>query len=419
MFKNILKYLGGTILVLFVVFNLILGYFGTVSILLTCSFYIAITFIALILIKLFVNSKELSKNISLFVITSMFSLLIVEFTLKYVVKSYVTYPETNGDFFYTSQYRMLYKINLARRYGLTDLNPSLFVREPNTEREVGKLEFSYRHNYNDLGLRVSKTEGVDSGKLIVACLGDSFTEGVGAPNDSTWPQLLENKFNAENLNQGNKLYCLNGGSDGSDPFFELIILKKLLLKYKPQTVILAVNNSDIDDAILRGGWERFKENGEVHFRKPPWWEYLYQFSYITRNIVHSFWNINWMLLTPKQEKVETRMAISSLNDVITKQYLSLAEEYKFKLVVILHPMQYELEGNTFDELNLLNQQLLEQDQIVTINLFEEFKKEINKTDFEFKDFYWKTDRHHNSKGYQLWADILYKEVFEVDINSQE
>jgi hypothetical protein len=53
--------------------------------------------------------------------------------------------------------------------------------------------------------------------------GDSFTEGVGTSQDSTWPELLENNLR---LSTNHNIEVMNFGSNGSDPIKELYKFKK-------------------------------------------------------------------------------------------------------------------------------------------------------------------------------------------------
>ena len=82
-------------------------------------------------------------------------------------------------------------------------------------------------------------------------MGDSFTEGVGTTEDSTWLKQLEHMLNAD----PHRFYdytTLNGGAHGSDLIFSYELLSGCLLKYHPDMVILNLNSTDIGDIVTRG-----------------------------------------------------------------------------------------------------------------------------------------------------------------------
>ncbi len=82
-------------------------------------------------------------------------------------------------------------------------------------------EFSYPlHSINSLGLFDSEKD--IKAKIII--LGDSFTQGLGAPPDSSFPFILEKLI---------KQPILNAGLSGSNPIFENNLLKFLANSQQP------------------------------------------------------------------------------------------------------------------------------------------------------------------------------------------
>jgi len=99
------------------------------------------------------------------------------------------------------------------------------------------------------------------GELRILAIGDSFTEGQGAPFDQTWLSVL-----GRNLNRPESTHqftMMVGGVAASDPFYAYRILVDKLLAYQPDLVMMAVHRNDVIDAIIRGGEERFLPNGRV------------------------------------------------------------------------------------------------------------------------------------------------------------
>ncbi len=78
-----------------------------------------------------------------------------------------------------------------------------------------------------------------------------------------------------------EIKILNGGLSGSDPIPEYFILVKLLLKYIQVSTYFHINMPDITDVIKLGGFDRY-----TNYVEGPWWNFIYQFSYISRAIIH-------------------------------------------------------------------------------------------------------------------------------------
>ena len=92
-----------------------------------------------------------------------------------------------------------------------------------------KKEFSYVIKCNGEGLRdIDHNIKKDSSEYRIICMGNSFTEGIGAPQDSTWPRQLENILS---LKSKKKITVFNAGNSGADVFFEYKLLEKRMLKY--------------------------------------------------------------------------------------------------------------------------------------------------------------------------------------------
>ncbi|HPW67741.1 MAG TPA: hypothetical protein PLS84_11770 [Salinivirgaceae bacterium] len=390
-----------TVIWIFVTLNIILGLLGISSILLTVSVYFSVWLVVKMLIDRFFIKTDQNKNYQLLLATIIISLFLTEVALKYVAKANLTYSEKNGDFFYNSMYKQRILENFGRRYILRQNDIQISTHPANSIDYLRKPEFAYTHTFNSLGLR-DKEPILDTSIVTIIGLGDSFTEGVGSPQDSTWLKLLEG--NIKRLYPNKKMQTLNAGVNGSDPIAEYLLLERQLIRYNPKIVIVCINNSDISDVIVRGGNERFT-NGTVKYSDGPWWEFFYSYSYIFRSIIHSFFNLNYLLLTDKQNEIENKIAIEKLKESINTEYKNLAKKYSFKLVVVLHPMQWELEQKKF-MLKDLSSEFKKDTSILTINLYNEYYGFQKNSQYNFNDLYWQTDLHHNSTGYMLWADIL-------------
>lgn len=117
----------------------------------------------------------------------------------------------------------------------------------------------------------------------IVVLGDSYTEGVGAPFDSTGIKSIQEYLK----NSGFNYNVINCGVSGSDLIYAYKLLDTLNVILKPKIIMYNLDYSDIDDIIFRGGQERFKNV----IRKAYWWEFIYSFSFIFRYIANGQ-NIN-------------------------------------------------------------------------------------------------------------------------------
>lgn len=395
--KSILIFIG-----VFIVVNFFWGFLGISSIFLTLSFYGLLGFCGVQLINLFKIEQSKKLNYKLFVIVLLVGLFTVELVLRFGTKSYLSRGERNGDFFYNSPYKQLRLDYFKRKYVIKQHDCQLRIHAPGTSEFIKRHEFNYRHQFNSLGLR-GKEPKQDTSVYTILCVGDSFTEGEGAPADSTWPVLFEQLLLTSHPTVN--IQCLNAGVSGSDPFYEYLLVERKLLNYRPKMVIVSINQSDIYDAIVRGGFERFDARGGLVYQQGPWWEIFYQFSYIFRNITHSVFKLNMQLMTDDQYEAEVAKAINKIEHCIYQKFKQLSLRKHFRLVVVLHALQYELEQEQ-SALKPLVQSFKNDSSITIINLHDALIERHKKQAIAYNTLYWPIDMHHTPTGYALWAEVL-------------
>ena len=69
-------------------------------------------------------------------------------------------------------------------------------------------------------------------------------------------------------------------------------------------------------------------------------------------------------------------------------------------------MQDELQSNRF-ALQPIADSLKENNLLLAFNLYDEIRKRHDMEQLGYKSLYYPVDGHNNSKGYQLWAEILH------------
>jgi lysophospholipase L1-like esterase len=320
--------------------------------------------------------------------SSILSLLALEFVL-YNVSPYKTYAEKNGEqrnritAFDDRMFNSVAKKNERCAH--------IHRMPPGSNRLVSTSEFSYTHTYNDIGFRENKYVG----QSVFFCLGDSFTEGVGTPVDSTWPRLLQDLLKSDSIPTP---IMYNAGVAGSDIVFMRKLLEDELLQYRPNGILLALNRSDLHDIMVRGGTERFAENCQLKFRNHPM-SYLYLTSYIFRHICHDFLGRDALFLSVEEYKYRQKVA----EKIFADQLKAIGEaclKHKVPLHIYFHPF---LDESPEIYQSWVSSVIEQQPALLP------FIHDIGPTFFfasEKEDLFWPIDRHYNSKGYLLMAESI-------------
>jgi lysophospholipase L1-like esterase len=237
-------------------------------------------------------------------------------------------------------------------------------------------------------------------------LGDSFTEGVGADNDSTYPKqlsyLLQDSFDQP-------LEVWNCGFSSSDPVYQFRLFKDKLLKYDPDMIIAELNSNALRNIIARGGFERFMPNMKVRYKSPPWFEPLYGESFIVRRVVHDVFKYNWQLLSPKEMLKEEALANKIVINVIDS-FALLCSQQNIKLLVVTHPLLHAFPTEYYKQLTFLIDHCNSK-QIARVDVCEEFKR-MGIDSLSEALYYWPIDGHFNNRGYHYMAKGMLQKVAE-------
>lgn len=264
---------------------------------------------------------------------------------------------------------------------------------------VKSAEFEYFRKDNSLGFpdkewQIRKPDN----KIRILALGDSFTEGDGAPQDSAYPILLEKIL-------GDRYEVMNAGTCGSDPIFNYYNLEKRLLHYKPEIVLQTISEHDLFyDISIRGGFERFVGDSTLKYNTPPVWESLYSISYTSRLAIDVMQKIKTddYSRTPREVAKKNEIICDLLN-----RYEKLAKKNHFRVYIIFLPLKGEVKDNQyqFDFASTQNY-ISNLSHIKTIDLMPCYQTTMR----PMKNYYWDQDGHHNSKGYQVMARCIAEEL---------
>ncbi len=349
--------------------------------------YASVIFITYIILRLFKASKETLKKALTLTTSVVFTLLIGEILIRTLGIASV-YTERRGHY-YISLFQQPYKGN---PYHTHPANSTVTLRSP---------EFEYTRNTNSLGLRFPELPlKKDSGEIRIMALGDSFTDGDGAPQDSAWMNSLESELRKEYPDKN--FTFINAGVCGSDVVNEYKLFKDKLAAYNPDILFVATNMSDIDDISLRGGFERFVTPDSCHYKNGPWWEKLYAISHIFR--LAFLRNSNNLLISDSEYDKEVKKSTTIIKNTLEK-FDTLTTSQNCQFVAVLMPVAIDFLNDRFFSLSTLTDSA-GRHSFHTVNLYDCYtqKHGINKNNAF--DYYWRIDGHQNSRGYKIFGECV-------------
>jgi len=318
-----------------------------------------------------------------------------EVYFKYVRPSYLSYPELVGEGGYVSRYQFL--------SGTIDRSHFYLGHSPYSSWISKTSEFTYTHHYNNIGFRGEDVLQKKSDEYRILTFSDSFTEGVGAPDDSTWSILLQEKLRTR---CDTNFSVINLGLAGSDPVFALRLLSGKYKKLQPDAVVLLVNSSDISDVLLRGGLDRFDEKGNLQYTTGPWWEYFYAVSFIMRRIIHDVLHFDTDFIRfstgSKDQQIETyldahKSALVNLTESIQEMYqFCLERNIAFRVVFVPKG-----EGGVSPGLQFVQDNLKMPNEVI-LDITQQWEAQEN-----LSSYYWEIDCHFKGVGYNSIAEFIF------------
>jgi lysophospholipase L1-like esterase len=295
---------------------------------------------------------------------------------------YSTYSERNYG-----QYRDV--------YGRT-LPTWIHAREPGSSMEFRTAEFRHVYEMNSDGLRDLQRElQVQEGVQRIVVLGDSFTEGVGADRHEAWPAVLQDLL----AQSGRRVEVLNAGVSASDPFFCHHLLRERMLRYAPDLVIVAINESDQIDTLWWGGMERFREDGTTVGPSAPLVVRAYGVSHLWRLVLHSFCGFDQNTMTfgnPVRRLWEAQLELIGAFEAMS----ALRVQQPFRLLVLTHPLPHAVAYAESGYYQAFHDRLAERG-IASADLGEELRAQL--AGLEADEFSWPIDKHYNARGYAAFA----------------
>ena len=303
--------------------------------------------------------------------------------------AYCTWTEKNEGVFVPP-----YAVNESSWYHASD---------PNALLSYQLSEFDYEKRTNSLGLRdVEHPLPKRSGELRLVAVGDSFTEGWGARFEQTWLNQLGGMLNAGS--GASQLTMMCGGVAGSDPFYNYRMLVDKLLPYRPDFVLLVVNNTDVMDVIRRGGMERFQPDGTVQGVEPPPMPWLYESSHVARLVLFEVFDYTHLLITRAEREKRAQQALAKLMALVS-EYNTVLELQGVDFMLVLVPHHNELKRNRYDRIDALKDYALKR-QIDVIDTKPYLYSKLEQHEGRLADLYWPVDMHFTELGYRYFAEAI-------------
>jgi lysophospholipase L1-like esterase len=356
----------------------------------TISFYVMIISLVLIIP---IKSKVVKFNFLIF----LFLLFCTESYLRISKKGFLDYMEMNST--------SIFGAYLSKYHEYSGIRDGIYwLHAPNSSYTDEKPEYYQDYKCNEIGLRERPLNEFKSNKFNILVLGDSFSEGVGCPQEKNTPSTIE--LVLKNNYGKNNIKVINGGISGSDLFFGYKLMQRLYEDVKPKIVILNLNTSDIDDITCRGAEERFRGNKVRYVNNSPWWEFLYSFSYIFRTVSNTLFHTNPV----SYGKIKTSDD-ECLKKIFFKilEYNQFCERRNMRFVLVLSPILKEL-ANNYYLYDKLNRAIENNTSIKVINLKDIFLQKGYITSSNYNEFYYLQDFHFKPKGYQLVGNIISSEI---------
>ena len=325
--------------------------------------------------------------------------------------------------------------------------------------ENGKFEAEYNVYTNSLGFKDSEVRYVDRGNKgrRILFMGDSFTEGVMLPWDSTFVGMISNSL------KGNEIEVLNAARASYSPLLywqkiNYFIEKKGL---KVTDIIIFLDISDVEDEVIYKSFEntlRVKKSDHKPSEKKlkttklakdiknQTSKNLYHYFhkklknnlFITYNILgalddvrdfnqypsevkflrrlgpnkpkhlqKNYFRGNWMLQTEKAWKTKTDEGLSLMRKNI-KKIISLSQKRDINIAIAIYPWPGQIIYDNSESLYVKYwEDFCYKHDIPFLNLFPDFldfrKNGLSKNEI-IKKFYIENDVHFNRNGNQIIAD---------------
>ena len=139
-------------------------------------------------------------------------------------------------------------------------------------------------------------------------------------------------------------------------------------------------------------------------------------SFIFRHVIHDLLRYHSILIKQSDMPFEERKAVEYIRVTIA-EFEKLSRNNGFRLLVLFHPMENEVQKEEYDSLafNILAYKLRYERPDMFVDLLQHWKanKQISKDNAS--EFFWKIDRHHNAKGYEIMGRAIANTIIDMKL----
>lgn len=247
------------------------------------------------------------------------------------------------------------------------------------------------------------------GSYRIICLGDSTTQGYMRPPvivspEKTYPYILEEFLNKDN--QKIHFEVINAGVGGYSSFQGLRYLKRDLLKYHPDLLIVWFGMRDVDTAILYSDKEQ-KPQSEIALKVQNILNYSKFYQFYRQYLFYLTYRF--------RQKIQCKKRRVSVNDYHQnlRKLVELAKERGIGIVFIIpfikeghHILSFKEIGyndyiKIFDEFS--------QEKIIVIDVSSVFKQK------DSIDKYFFDECHPTPEGNRIIADVIHDTLIKKEL----
>ncbi len=281
---------------------------------------------------------------------------------------------------------------------------------PNQSHLLQGPEFSYSRTTNSLGFSDTHFELQPDSVVVIQTYGDSYTEGDGAPSDSSYPALLEQLF----AETGAAVHIQNFGVCGNDPGFCYTQMRDLGISLHPDIIVLTYGTGDLmADVLSRGGLERFNSEGWKG-REKPWFEWIYASSYVVRTVCSGMFGLHYNYLLRTQAEYENAMQeLEPLWNGIFAGIAAVAQQHNIKILLVKRPDRGEIDSNAYRyDFSFFDAFVRSNPVFYHFDLLPFYRDAVGMTAQNTHQYFWALDGHHNSRGYHQMAKGIFRGIRE-------
>lgn len=293
--------------------------------------------------------------------------------------------------------------------------------------EWGPIQYSMTTNSLGFKDRTARNVPLRSTKYRILFMGDSFTQGPGLEYDKTFVGLIDEKVSSE----GSEI--LNGAAVSYSPAIYYLktqyLLKNVGLWFNHLVVCLDI--SDIQDEA-----ENYSiENGKVISQESLIKAWIYDYSMIPRNILHTSIKIkNWINQDPeflrndedKYYGISLTRSLWTVNEEIYRRYgkigltrarahmdqlKKLVADFGISMTLVIYPWPDQIFHKDLDSLQVqFWKGWAKQSGVKLVNLFPVFISLHEDPKRIISQYYIQGDVHWNDRGHRLVAEELTREL---------